>query len=294
MKIRFLTVAVLLAILVEGCTQTGLRRPLPTPVDQTQPHGSLSAEARRSADATCYGGMPVDRDPERGATEVIVRSGYVLEHSSDDKIPLWVCESVSSDQLDGALPRHDKFRVDPELVGSKSYPGDYTGSGYDRGHQAPAGNQTRSAQLKDQTFYMSNMAPQRPSLNRGIWRELEELTRTWAHRYGHAYEWTGPIRCGVLVRAAMPEQRECRRQTIGQHAVAVPLYFYKIVVVEVRGRSWAIAFVLPNVDYHCPCRLDPYRTSIESIERETGIEFMPHLSARDRQALTQSVAPMWP
>src|ERR1039457_6622523 len=104
------------------------------------------------------------------------RQGYVLEHSSVDKIPLWVCESVAADQLGGHLARSNRFKADPDLKGPRAYPKDYVGSGYDRGHQAPAGNQTVDPDLKDQSFYMSNMAPQRPSLNRGIWKRLEDKT----------------------------------------------------------------------------------------------------------------------
>ena len=87
-----------------------------------------------------------------GPTELVVRRGYVLEHSSADKTPLWVCEHVTADQLAGHLKRHDKFIPDPNLNGPKSYPQDYKGSGYERGHQAPAGNQTVDSVLKDETF----------------------------------------------------------------------------------------------------------------------------------------------
>jgi endonuclease G len=118
--------------------------------------------------------MPTESYETWGPTELIIRQGYVLEHSSLGKIPLWVCESVDADQLNGHLARTNRFMADPELKGPKAYPNDYARSGYDRGHQAPAGNQTTNQELKDETFYMSNMAPQLPSLNRGIWKELEE------------------------------------------------------------------------------------------------------------------------
>jgi endonuclease G len=245
-------------------------------------------------EASCLGGIPRDADADVGPTELVLRKGYVLEHSAADKIPLWVCESVGAAQLGGHVARHDAFKADPILLGAKAYPDDYAGSGYDRGHQAAAGNQTRDPLLKSETFYLSNMEPQRPSLNRGIWTMLEEQTRAWVREYGHAYEWTGPIRCGQRLRAATPAQQHCQRRTIGKDAVAVPVGFYKIIVVQEQGAWKAIAFVMPNTDTQCPCRLEPYITSIDRIERETGIEFMPALAASVRRALKTSPAALWP
>jgi endonuclease G, mitochondrial len=254
----------------------------------------LNARQLSIANVNCYGGLPLDTKPDMGPTELIVRKGYVLEHSAADKIPLWVCESVAVDQLMGHLPRHDVFRADPGLKGAKSYPDDYRGSGYDRGHQAPAGNQTKDAALKGETFYMSNIAPQRPSLNRGIWKLLEDKTRSWVIQYGHAYEWTGPILCDRQRQTASAGQEPCQRQTIGRNAVAVPLYFYKIVLVQDHSKWKSIAFVVPNTDFHRPYHLEYYIRSIDSIERQAGIEFMPNDPASEQRALKMAEGPMWP
>jgi endonuclease G len=254
---------------------------------------ALTPEQQALVNASCYDGLPVDTREDLGSTELVIRPGYVLEHSSPEKIPLWVCESVSADQLRGHLVRSNRFKADPDLKGPKAYPNDYVGSGYDRGHQAPADNQTIDRALKDQTFYMSNMAPQRPSLNRGIWKLLEDKSRVWVFRYGHAYEWTGPIRCAPKLRPP-PDTLGCQRQTIGAHAVAVPLFFYKIILVQDQSTWKAIAFVLPNTDFKPPYRLESYITSIDWITTRTGIEFMPRMSARERRALTASVSAMWP
>ena len=257
-------------------------------------HRKLDTVQQSLVDASCYGGLPLDIDPNLGRTELVIRQGYVLEHSDVDKIPLWVCESVAVDQLTGHLARRNHFRADPDLTGSKSYPSDYTGSGYDRGHQAPAGNQTKDPLLKDETFYMSNIAPQRPSLNRGIWKILEDKTRAWVIRYGHAYEWTGPIRCDPSRYAPSGDRPSCERRTIGTSEVAIPLFFYKIVLVEEQSAWKAIAFVIPNQDFKRPYRLESYIRSIDWIEQQTGIKFMPNVAARRRRALTSAQTPMWP
>jgi endonuclease G len=286
----------LLAIFVvlQGCSTRGALRP---PAAGSAPlpsrFGTLTPAQQELVNASCYDGLPVDSREPRGSTELVVRRGYVLEHSSVDKIPLWVCESVSSAQLTGHLARSNRFKADPMLQGPKAYPEDYVGSGYDRGHQAPAGNQTLDPELKQQTFFMSNMAPQRPSLNRGIWKLLEDKTRAWVFQYGHAYEWTGPIRCERAMQPPTDSNTDCR-VTIGKHAVAVPIYFYKIILVEERSSWKTIAFVLPNRDFKRPYHLEAFITSIDWIEKRTGIEFMPRMHDKERRALTAAVAAMWP
>jgi endonuclease G, mitochondrial len=295
--IRLLFALVGVCLVFQGCSTTsGLKGPTSPQtglIPATSDRG-LNPQQLSLANASCYGGLPIDTSPDTGPTELIIRTGYVLEHSSVDKIPLWVCENVVADQLTGHLARHNEFKADPDLKGPRSYPIDYKGSGYDRGHQAPAGNQTRDQALKDQTFYMSNMAPQRPSLNRGIWRVLEDKTRAWVIQYGHAYEWTGPILCDQPPRAALLAQRNCHPQTIGTNSVAVPLYFYKIILVQDHLKWKAIAFVMPNTNIKRPYQFEVYIKSIDWIEQQTGIEFIPNVGASQRRALKSTVSSMWP
>jgi DNA/RNA endonuclease G (NUC1) len=92
----------------------------------------------------------------------------------------------------------------------------------------------------------------------------------------------------------LPDTLGCQRQTIGEHEVAVPLYFYKIILVQDQSTWKAIAFVLPNTDFKPPYRLESYITSIDWITTRTGIEFMPTMSAQERRELTASVSAMWP
>jgi endonuclease G, mitochondrial len=295
MRRRFVFAFAGVCLAIQGCsTLSGFDRSTPRNTGPAPHDRRLNPQQQSLADASCYGGLPIDTGAAIGSTEVVIRQGYVLEHSSVDKIPLWVCESVVADQLTGHLRRRNRFQADPDLQGRKSYPSDYAGSGYDRGHQAPAGNQTKDPMLKDQTFYMSNMAPQRPSLNRGIWKVLEDRTREWVIRYGHAYEWTGPIRCDPKMLNRATSQESCQRHTIGKNAVAVPTYFYKIVLVQDQTKWKAIAFVMPNQDFERPYQLETYIKSIDWIEQQTGIEFMPNVDLRERRALKSVAASMWP
>jgi endonuclease G len=279
-------------LVIQGCSTTAGRKPPPDGHPAARQHWKLTPEQRVHADASCYGGLPTENFTDIGPTELVVRRGYVLEHSSADKIPLWVCENVSAEQLAGHLKRRDKFIADPILKGPKSFPQDYKASGYERGHQAPAGNQTVDPVLKDETFFMSNIAPQRPTLNSGIWNMLEQKTRKWAQQYGQAYEWTGPILCNSRPTTVLAQKDTCQRRSIGS-GVTVPEYFYKIVLVSDRGTWKAIAFVMPNTDYSRPYKLEPYIQSIEWIEQHTGIEFMPNEQSPEMHKIKSMTSRMW-
>jgi DNA/RNA endonuclease G (NUC1) len=141
MQLRSLFALIGVCIVIQGCSTTaGLKRGTPPEtgsVPATHDRG-LNAEQLALARASCFGGLPLDTNTELGPTELIIRKGYVLEHSTVDKIPLWVCESIAADQLTGHLPRHNVFKADPGLKGAKSYPDDYKGSGYDRIKHPPA------------------------------------------------------------------------------------------------------------------------------------------------------------
>jgi DNA/RNA endonuclease G (NUC1) len=76
--------------------------------------------------------------------------------------------------------------------------------------------------------------------------------------------------------------------------VAVPVYFYKIILVRDQSTWKAIAFVLPNTDFKQPHDLKSYIASIEWIETLTGIEFIPRMSASDRRKLISEASAMWP
>jgi endonuclease G, mitochondrial len=242
----------------------------------------------------CFMGMPTKHADNLGPTEYIFRDGYVLEHSSLDKIPFWVCEHVRKDQLGEDTNRSNQFKTDDALHGPKSTPADYNHTGYDRGHQAPAGNQGKNQTLQNQTFYMSNMAPQYPKLNRNAWKSLEELSRNWVNEYAEAYEFTGPIFYDPKEESPATADGTINYYTIGA-GVAVPTHFYKIIIVKDGGTWKSIAFVMPNVKtYKSPYHLEQYIQSVNWIENHTGLTFMPNLTAAQRIALKNKNSPMWP
>jgi endonuclease G, mitochondrial len=254
----------------------------------------FTAEQTSLSASLCFKGMPEKTSEQLGPTEFIFRQGYVLEHSSLDKIPLWVCEHVTKAQLGSDTDRSDLFKTDPDLKGPHSTPGDYASSGYDKGHQAPAGNQGKNQQLQNQTSYMSNMAPQWPKMNRNAWKALETETRQWVTTYSEAWEVTGPIFFDPKENSPGTANGTVTYATIGKDAVSVPTHFYKIIVVQ-DGSSWkSIAFVFPNINtYTSPYHIEQYLQSVQWIEAHTGLSFMPDLTAQQKLDLKSHVATMW-
>ena len=99
--------------------------------------------------------------------QILKRKGYTLSYNADYKTPQWVAWELTKKETKGKEGRTDKFLPDPDVRGAKAYTGDYTKSGYDRGHMAPAADMKWSKQAMEESFYMSNICPQNPNLNRG-------------------------------------------------------------------------------------------------------------------------------
>ena len=125
--------------------------------------------------------------------QILKRKGYTLSYNADYKTPQWVAWELTKKETKGKEGRTNKFLPDPDVRGAKAYTGDYTKSGYDRGHMAPAADMKWNKQAMEESFYMSNICPQNPNLNRGDWNDLEEKSRQWAKKYGAVYIACGPI-----------------------------------------------------------------------------------------------------
>lgn len=195
--------------------------------------------------------------------EIIEYTGFVLAYSEEHEQALWVAYELDQFEATANLyNRTDNFREDPKLTTGSATLADYRGSGFDRGHLAPAADFKFSKVAMSETFYMTNMSPQRPGFNRGVWNKLEALVRNWAFEEEQLYIVTG----GVL-HDSLP--------TIGVNQVSVPQYFYKVVLDYTLPGIKAIAFLMENESSNLP--LHHFVVTIDSLESLTGIDFFPSL-----------------
>lgn len=196
--------------------------------------------------------------------ELIRHEGYTLRYDDNLKNPVWVAYPLLAYEITGDAERdNERFMPDPAVEGGTALPTDYTRSGYDRGHQAPAGDFKFSQRLMRESFLMSNISPQAPQFNRGIWKSLEDQVRSWAYRDGGLYVVTGPV-----LKPGLP--------TIGKtNEVAVPEYFYKVILYCHNPDIRMIGFLLKNEPSEEP--LSSFVVPVDQIEQATGLDFFPKI-----------------
>jgi endonuclease G len=193
---------------------------------------------------------------------VTTHTGYSLSYNEIHEQANWVAYELTKEKTNKQFERTNKFIIDPKIKTKSANDKDYKGSGYDRGHLAPASDMGYSKITMGESFYYSNMSPQLPGFNRGIWKRLEELVRTWAVENNNVYIVTGPILTNGL-------------PTIGTNNVSIPLNYYKVILDYTEPSIKGIGFIMPNNSSNEP--LQNYAVSIDSIEKFIGIDFFPML-----------------
>nr|XP_010586288.1 endonuclease G, mitochondrial [Loxodonta africana] len=150
--------------------------------------------------------------------------------------------------------------------------------GFDRGHLAAAANHRWSQKAMDDTFYLSNVAPQVPHLNQNAWNNLEKYSRSLTRTYQNVYVCTGPL---FLPRTEADGKSYVKYQVIGKNHVAVPTHFFKVLILEAAsGQIELRSYVMPNATVDEAIPLERFLVPIESIERASGLLFVPNILAR--------------
>lgn len=210
----------------------------------------------------------------------LCRLGYVVGYNFETKQPRWVAYKLTSKSVNNKIKRHDDFQPDPAVPAKyRAQLSDYRKSGYDRGHLAPYAAMDFSKESAEQSFYLSNMSPQKAGLNRQGWAELEKDVRFWAGYKKEIYVYTGPI-----------FKNSKSHKSIGKNKISVPEYFFKIIYAPTTNE--AIAFVMPNARVNKK-DVAKYRVSIANIEQRTGLQFLTDLPKEQREKLVNNVSKMW-
>jgi endonuclease G len=205
---------------------------------------------------------------------VISHTGYSFLYSETHEQASWVAYELTQEKTRKIFERTDKFLTDPFVLTGTSTHTDYRWSGYDRGHLAPAADMAWAGKAMAESFYYSNISPQNPGFNRGIWNRMERLVRTWAMEHHAVYIVTGPVLSEGLAK-------------IGANQVSVPAYFYKVVLDYREPDLKGIGFIFPNTG--SKKALQHFAVSIDSVERFTAINFFPFLGETQEHLLEKTL-----
>ena len=240
--------------------------------DRPPPAGSVffAGAPRRTA-------FPAARD-----IKIIDRGDFVIGWSDSLRHPVWCAYHVTKDALYENSKRPG-FTKDREHKAAPS-PAAYTHSGYDRGHMAPnyAIVTRYGAEAQKLTFRMSNISPQTPQLNRGVWRDLEHrIADFWTSRYGEIWVIVGCI------------SRPGTGRTINGY-IDIPTHYYQIIVAQEGEEVRALATIFPQ---NIPWRAWAARNiiTIDELEKLTGFDFLAELPAHVQDPHEAALpSRMWP
>ncbi len=279
---KFLTIIIVLASLagLKSCGSAQPERQLPaggqagqavaerssesfTPEPPVAADTAKAAQAAAPEEADDAEGLEIPAPLDDRAEQILHRMAYTVSWNKDLRLPNWVAWQLTRHETKGSFSRKGiSFQTDEEAEGPQVNTFDYARSGYDRGHMCPSGDNKWSEQAQQECFLMTNMCPQTHTLNAGDWNSLEMKCRDWARHYGSIY-----IACGPVPPPGKPRR-------IGQHKVAVPERFFKVVLC-MKGEPKAIGFIYDNDDEHH--KMSAHATTVDEVERMTGIDFFASL-----------------
>ncbi|MFZ6719928.1 DNA/RNA non-specific endonuclease [Undibacterium sp. Ji49W] len=228
-------------------------------------HVSAASEFSECRHFFAQGQIPDLPRQSEWRTRALCSSSFAVLHSGKSRTPVYVAEKLNRQTIklakdnertnhffaDARLPRADRAELD-----------DYKGSGFDRGHMAPAGDMAGTAAMA-QSFSLANMVPQAPVNNRKTWASIEKGTRQYiARAQGDVYVITGPV-------------YDARPATVGPNKVWVPKYLFKLVYDPIAGRAWA--HWIENSDTARASKPISYQELVS----KTGIRFFPRLGQID-------------
>ena len=167
-------------------------------------------------------------------TDVILdRTGFALGYSVPHRQALWVSYILTAEEVESQeAKRQSHFKTDIEVPGDPVSPKEYIHSGLDRGHLAPAADMAFSKEAMKNSFLMSNISPQYPGFNRGIWSRLESFIRKLASRYHTVVVITGPV-----FTSSPP---------VLKNNLIIPDAFFKVIYIPTSIPEQMIGFLIPN------------------------------------------------
>jgi endonuclease G len=258
-------------------TATPTPNPSPTPTPNPSPTPTLGEHLTMGnpSNATTNVAQPLNY--------LMDKPQYALSYNRDNGEANWVSWHLDNSWL-GSAPRQNDFRNDTTLPAGwyQVLATDYSGSGFDRGHMCPSADRTITVATNSATFLMTNMIPQLPANNQGVWANLESYCRTLVSQGNELYIISGG---------------QGLQYFIANGHVAVPAQTWKVVIVLTNGTNdvgrvttttRTIAVVMPNsgsigTDWRA------YRVSVDQVEAITGFDFFSSVSPSIQNVIEATV-----
>lgn len=211
------------------------------------------------------------------------KSQYAVSYNCYRGTPNWVSWQLNTSWL-GSTPRQDDFRADTTLPSGcyRVTSSDYTGSGFDRGHMTPSADRTNTVANNSATFLMTNIIPQAPDNNQGVWANLENYSRSLVTEQNkELYIISGSYGSGGTGSNGT-------RTTIASGNVTVPARTWKVIVIlnssnngasSVTTNTRVIAVDIPNTQGVRNADWRNYRVSVDYIEGQTGYNLLSNVSS---------------
>ncbi|XP_045858093.1 nuclease EXOG, mitochondrial [Meles meles] len=242
--------------------------------------GAEAALAAREPDGSAEKALLEQYGVPLTGTETRHYTNHALSYDQSKRVPRWVLEHISKSKIMGDADRkHCKFKPDPNIPPTFSaFNEDYVGSGWSRGHMAPAGDNKFSSKAMAETFYLSNIVPQNFDNNAGYWNRMEMYCRELTERFEDVWIVSGPL---TLPQTGSDGKKTVSYQVIGEDNVAVPSHLYKVILARRSPTSTEPlalgAFVVPNEAIGFQPQLSEFQVSLQDLEKLSGLVFFPRL-----------------
>jgi endonuclease G len=271
------------ALLLGGCAPNEVVPPVLPPVVEAVPlHLTLGNPSGAAAD---------EQQPDN---YLISKHQFALAYDNSRGTAAWVSWHLNADWL-GDAERCDCFLPDPDLPPGffTAYTWDYSGSGFDRGHLCPSSDRVLNDADNAATFLLTNIMPQAPQLNQGIWAELEDYARALVAEGNELYIITGGYGSGGT------GSQGGTTTTLANGNITVPARYWKVLLIlpnddapdipRITSDTRVIAVDMPNTQAASALPWGQYRTSVDAIEAATGLNLFDRIPAAVQNDLEGAV-----
>ncbi len=196
--------------------------------------------------------------------QIVNYTQFTLSYNEHHEQPDWVAYELTKDEATIQVTRSASFSTDNSITTGSATTNDFTSTGFDKGHLSPAADNKMSEQAYNESYLLSNMSPQLPTFNQGIWKRLEAWVRDNAVAFDTVYVVTGPVFIHNL-------------GTIGSNDVTIPGFFYKALLrFDEQDGPRLLGFLFPHVG--AVGRIEEYAVPVNTIETLTGLDLFPGLT----------------